>query len=45
MKYALESIVEDALGRIPFDVIYLDEVEPRKLRSFIDKARRVEELG
>jgi len=45
MKYALEGIVEDALGDIPFDVIYLDEVAPRKLRSFTEKARRVEELG
>jgi len=44
MKYALEGIVEDALGNIPFDVIYLDEVAPRKLRSFTEKARRVEEL-
>ena len=45
MKYALEGIVEDALGNIPFDVIYLDEISPRKLRSFTEKARRVEELG
>jgi len=44
MKYAVEGIVEDALGTIPFDVIYLDEIEPRKLRSFADKARRAEEL-
>jgi predicted nucleotidyltransferase len=44
MKYALEGIVEDALGDIPFDVIYLDEVAPRKLGSFTEKARRVEEL-
>jgi len=45
MKYALEAIVEDALGNIPFDVIYLDEIAPRKLRSFTDKARRVDDLG
>ena len=44
MKYALEGIIEDALGKIPFDVIYLDEVAPRKIRSFREKARRVEEL-
>gem|GEM_PF-5037905 len=45
MKYALEGIVDDAVGNIPFDVIYLDEVAPRKLRSFTEKARRVEDLG
>lgn len=45
MKYVLEGIVEDALGSIPFDVIYLEEVAPRKLRSFTEKARRAEELG
>jgi hypothetical protein len=45
MKYVLEGIVEDALGNIPFDVVYLDELDPRKLRSFTEKARRVEELG
>jgi len=44
MKYALEAIVEDALGTIPFDVIYQDEIEPRKLRSFRKKARHVEDL-
>jgi predicted nucleotidyltransferase len=44
MKYAIEAIVEDALGTIPFDVIYLDEIAPRKLRSFTEKARRVEDL-
>ncbi len=44
MKYALEGIVEDALGALPFDVVYLDEVAPRKVRSFLGKARRVEEL-
>lgn len=44
MKYALEGMVEDAVGNIPFDVIYLDEVAPRKLLSFTEKARRVEDL-
>ena len=44
MKYALEGIVEDALGDMPFSVIYLDEVAPRKLHSFVGKARRAEEL-
>ena len=45
MKYVLEGIVEDAFGDIPFDVVYLDEIDPRKVRSFTEKARRVEELG
>ena len=44
MKYALEGFVEDALGSIPFDVIYLDEIEPRKTRSFVEKARHSDEL-
>lgn len=44
MKYALEGIVEDALGGLPFDVIYIDDVAPRKLRSFTEKAVRVEDL-
>ena len=26
LKYAIENVVEDCLGGIPFDVIYLDEI-------------------
>lgn len=26
LKYAIEGVVEDSLGGLPFDVIYLDEV-------------------
>ncbi|MGI4748149.1 MAG: nucleotidyltransferase domain-containing protein [Janthinobacterium lividum] len=44
MKYALEGIVEDALDPIPFDVVYVEEIPTRKLHSFVDKARRVQDL-
>lgn len=44
MKYALEGIVEDALDPIPFDVVYVEEIPIRKLQSFVNKARHVEDL-
>ena len=28
LRYRIESIVEDELGGLPFDVVYLDEVAP-----------------
>jgi hypothetical protein len=31
LKYRIEGVVEDCLGGIPFDVIYLDEIPARKL--------------
>ena len=30
LRYRIESIVEDELGGLPFDVVYLDEVVPAK---------------
>jgi predicted nucleotidyltransferase len=30
LKYAIEGLVEERLGGLPFDVVYLDEVPPRK---------------
>lgn len=30
LRYRIESIVEDELGGLPFDVVYLDEVAPAK---------------
>ena len=38
LKYAIESIVEDRLGDIPFDVIYLDEIPPHKIAGFTEGA-------
>ena len=43
-KYAIEGLVEDAMQNIPFDVVYLDKILPRKLASFTQKARRVEQI-
>ncbi len=38
LKYAIEGIVEDELGSIPFDVVYREEIPPSKLRRFMDGA-------
>ncbi|GJE58354.1 hypothetical protein MPOCJGCO_0433 [Methylobacterium trifolii] len=38
LKYAIEGVVEDCLGGIPFDVIYLDEVLGWRAPSFMEKA-------
>jgi predicted nucleotidyltransferase len=45
LKYAIEGVVDDCLGGLPFDVIYLDEIPPRKLASFLGKAHDVSTLG
>lgn len=37
-KYAIEAKIEDILGDIGFDVIYLDEVPAAKLAGFTDGA-------
>lgn len=34
LRYAIEGIVEDCLGGIPFDVVYLDEIRPHRLERF-----------
>jgi len=38
LKYAIEGIVEDCLGGLPFDVVYLDEVPAHKLARFSKEA-------
>jgi predicted nucleotidyltransferase len=38
LKYAIEGIVEDCLGELPFDVIYLDEVPAHKLDRLTGEA-------
>jgi len=30
LRYRIEGLVEDALGGLPFDVVYLDEVAPAR---------------
>jgi predicted nucleotidyltransferase len=44
LKYAIESIVEDILNGIPFDVIYLDELPPWKAANFTEGAIDASEL-
>ena len=34
LKYAIEGLVEDAMGGVPLDVVYLDEAPARKVSSF-----------
>jgi len=38
LKYAIEGIIEDCLGGLPFDVVYLDEVPAHKLARFSREA-------
>jgi predicted nucleotidyltransferase len=45
LKYAIEARVEDILGTIPFDVIYLDEVPRDQLARFMAGAVDVRDLG
>ena len=45
LKYAIEGIVEDALGGLPFDVVYQDEVPAWKLGRFLKGAVDASELG
>jgi predicted nucleotidyltransferase len=38
LKYAIEGTVEDALGGLPFDVVYLDEIPASKVARFAEGA-------
>jgi predicted nucleotidyltransferase len=38
LKYAIEGMVEDALGGLPFDVVYLDEIPAWKVARFTEGA-------
>jgi predicted nucleotidyltransferase len=38
LKYAIEGVVEDALGGLSFDVIYLDELPTWRADSFMEGA-------
>lgn len=43
-RYRLESVVEDAVGDPPFDVIYLDEVPAPRRETLLAEARRASDL-
>ncbi len=45
LKYAIEAKIEDILGEIGFDVIYLDELPADKLSRFTDGAIPAAALG
>jgi predicted nucleotidyltransferase len=45
LKYAIEHIVEDKLGGLPFDVTYLDELPEWKVAGFTQGAVDASELG
>jgi hypothetical protein len=38
LKYAIESVVEDVIDGLPFDVVYLDEVPDERVAGFVAKA-------
>ncbi|WP_020185411.1 nucleotidyltransferase domain-containing protein [Methylopila sp. 73B] len=44
LKYGIEGLVEDRLGGLPFDVIYLDEIPAEKLDRFVREAVDAREL-
>ncbi len=44
LKYAIEGVVEDALGGIPFDVVYLEEIPTWQLPGFTQGAVSAAEL-
>lgn len=45
LKYAIESVVEDELGGIPFEVVYHEEIPPAMVRRFMDGPVRAPDLG
>ncbi len=45
LKYAIEGIVEDMLGGMPFDVIYLDELPVWRAAGFMRDAIDASQLG
>lgn len=44
LKYAIEGIVEDCLGGIPFDAVYLDEIRPHRVERFTRHAVESKDL-
>jgi len=45
LKYRIESLVEDILIGIPFDVVYLDELPAWKAKHFLNGAVDASVLG
>ncbi len=45
LKYAIEGVVEDALGNLPFDVIYQDELSAWRMAAFAAGAVDARDLG
>jgi predicted nucleotidyltransferase len=39
LRYAIEGVVEDEMGGLPFDVVYLDEVPPADRTALLEGAR------
>ena len=39
LKYAIESVVEDCLPGLPFDVLYPDELSPQRVADIRRRAR------
>lgn len=44
-RYRIEGLVEDVMGLIPFDVIYLDELSPGRASLMQRDARLVNEVA
>lgn len=43
-RYGIEGLVEDVMGLVPFDVIYLDELTPGRARLVQRDARWAHEV-
>jgi predicted nucleotidyltransferase len=39
LRYAIEGVVEDEMGGLPFDVVYLDEISPPDRMALLEEAR------
>ena len=44
-RYRIEGVVEDVMGLVPFDVIYLDELTPGRARLVQRDARWAHEVA
>lgn len=45
LKYAIESVVEDCLPGLSFDVLYLDELPPVQAARYQEAARALRTCG
>jgi predicted nucleotidyltransferase len=44
LRYRIESLVEDRMERLPFDVVYLDEVAPERRARLESESLRASDL-